>query len=130
MSLSLTLHLPATPTRPAGCLEFHNDGQYWFLHPWFETIAHRTGKYIDLYGDVILARDDFSLLRTMFRDARKRLSTQPAAFEVCVGRQTHPTVGDLYRTVQKAELTALLDQFEALVEEAEREGGWIECLGD
>lgn len=107
-----------------------DDGYYRFLHPWFERLRGQSGKYIDLYGDTQLTRDDFPRLRALLAEAALMASRQPATWQVQVGTQLHPVEKELYRTVVRRDLLDLIAKLEAMVDAAETVDGYIECLGD
>lgn len=113
---------------PHLCLE--DDGYYWFLHPWLESLREQTGKYLDLYGDVVFTRDDFPRLRRLLDEAQAFALARTAKWDVCVGMQLNPTKGPIHRPVQRDRVLAMIEAFRTLVAAAERSGRQLECLGD
>jgi hypothetical protein len=108
-----------------------DDGYYWFLHPLFERLRDECGKYIDLYGDALFSRDDFARLRRLLSDAELLARKEPRrTFPVRIGKQLRPVVKDVYAEVDRAKLLDLIFRFRALIDEAERCDGIVECQGD
>jgi len=120
---------PATAT-PLRSISFDDDGYYWFLHPRFEELAQRTGKYIDLYGDAKFAVHELLQLRHLLAKAKSSARGKPTKWRVHVGTQTVPVERDLFCDVEKKRLENLLAEFESLLDECERIGGEIHCIGD
>ena len=129
MSLTICIR-PQRGTEAIHPLCLEDDGYYWFLRPWLESLREQTGKYLDLFGDVIFTRDDFPRLRGLLDEARAVAVARSAEWDVCVGMQLHPAKGPIHESVQRDRVLATIDTFRALVEAAERSGRQLECLGD
>lgn len=122
--------LPALRSEAPLHLWLKDDGYYWFLHPWLESLREQTGKYLDLYGDVIFTCDDFPRLRGILDEARAVAIAQTARWDVCVGVQVHPAKGPIHKPVQRDRVLAMVEAFRTLIDAAERSGRQIECIGD
>jgi hypothetical protein len=131
VSLDIRVRTSKGASLDANGIALEDDGYYWFLHPLFERLRDECGKYIDPYGDALFSRDDFARLRRLIGDAELLTRKEPRrAFPVRIGKQLHPVVKDVYAEVDRAKLLDLLRRFRALIDEAERCDGVIECLGD
>ena len=130
MSLDIRRFVPRGHPRSTLVLSFEDDGYYWFLHPLFERLRAESGKYVDLYGGATFTQDDWGRLRRMLDEAKALAEGQPPRWDVHVGTQTHPVVKELYASVSRDEMLGRIATFRRMVEEAERVGGNIECLGD
>jgi len=118
---------------PAGLwngVSFDDDGYYWFMHPWFETLAEQTGKYIDLYGGAEFSPIEFQRLRTITAEVRERILEQPTTWQVTTGWQTHPERKEILKEVNRDDFLRLLDDIESLMNKAASTGKSIECIGD
>ena len=118
------------PTGLSNGISFDNDGYYWFMHPWFETLAEQTGKYIDLYGGTEFSPIEFQRLRTITAEVRQRVLEQPTKWQVTTGWQTHPERKEILQEVNRDDFLKLLDDFESLMDRATSTGKSIECIGD
>src|SRR5436190_1566231 len=67
-----------------------DDGYYWFLHSLLEELAMATGQYIDLYGDASFTGKDLAALEEMLKHAWNLVESQPANWDVCIGRVLVP----------------------------------------
>lgn len=109
---------------------FDDDGYYWFMHPWFEKLSKQTGKYIDLYGGVEFSPIEFPRLRTITNEVRQQVLARPLTWQVTIGWQTHPERKEIRREVKRTDFLKLLDDFEALMDQASLSGKNIACIGD
>jgi hypothetical protein len=110
------------------------DAERWVVIGWVSACGEssrgeQSGKYIDLYGDTMLTRDDFPTLRALLAEAALTASRQPATWQVQVGPQVYPVEKALYRTVVRRDLLDLIAKLEAMMDAAEEIGGFIECMG-
>lgn len=79
------------------------------MHPWFETLAEQTGKYIDLYGSAEFSPIEFEGLRTITAEVRQQALDCPDTWRVTTGRQTHPERKEILRDVNRTNFLKLLD---------------------
>ena len=100
------------------------------MHPWFETLAEQTGKYIDLYGGAEFSPIEFQRLRRIMEEVRERILEQPTTWKVTTGSQTHPEHKEIRKEVNRDDFLKLLDDFEGLLDKASSTGKSIECIGD
>lgn len=91
--------------KPITRLPLADERVYWFLHPVFEGLRERTGKYIDLYGDARFAANELVHLQRVLEEGRKLDGVTAAVRD-------------------------FLDQLESMVRECERIAGVIEFVGD
>jgi hypothetical protein len=115
--------------------DFENGGYYWYLHPWFDQLAQRTGQLIDLYGDAEFHGDALNSLEESLREARRAIAAQPDRWSVYVGTQTMPNAPeqpsrDVFKTVERTKFMALIDSLLAIVELAKKSGVAVVCFGD
>src|SRR5262245_12558750 len=102
--------LTPVPGEPSLILE--DDGYYSFLHPWFERLAAETGQYIDLYGDASFAGETLAALERVLAEARHSARSQLQKWSVHVGTQMYPDPRELYGTVERQAMLALLDRWD------------------
>ncbi len=129
MALDLTIK-GALPNALRHGLSFDDDGYYWFMHPWFESLAKQTGKYIDLYGRVEFSPSEFPRLRDITAEVRERIRQQPTSWQVTTGWQTHPLRKEITKKVNRSDFLRLLDAFDRLMDTASSTGESIECIED
>ena len=130
MGVDIRVRSSSSPVASEPGLSFKDDGYYWFLHPWFERLREQSGKYIDLYGDALLTRDDYPRLRAVLTEAEVMARRQPATWQVHVGTQLQPAKKELYRTIDRGELLKLIETFRTLIDAADKLDGYLECVGD
>jgi hypothetical protein len=102
----------------------------WFLHGLFEELRNETGLYLDLYGDAMFGGSHFERLKKLLEQATELIDAQPAKWRVNVGTAVHPVERALFETVTKEEFRRLIRSFRRVVDEAERLGGYVQCIGD
>ena len=100
------------------------------MHPWFETLAEQTGKYIDLYGGAEFSPIEFQRLRSIAAEVRQQVLNRSETWQVTTGWQTHPEKKEILREVNRKDFLKLLDDFETLMDKASSAGKSIECIGD
>jgi len=131
MALDIRIRSGKTVLAESGLqVALNDDGYYWFLHPLFERLRDQCGKYIDLYGDALFTRDDFSRLRELLDEASALAKAKPATWNVHVGTQLQPTRKELYAAVSREQLLTLIKAMRNMVETADRLDGQLECVGD
>ena len=136
MSLDIGLaSARTTEPYPSMRLSFDDDGCYWFCYPFFEALVVRTGEMIDLYGDAWFAGAAIGELERTLDEIEKSAATMPHMWDVCIGysggSNAAPTPpAPIYRTVNRAEVLALLRRFSDLAAEARQARGWVACVGD
>jgi hypothetical protein len=130
MSLELRIRTKNPQAGTELGLVLDDDGYYWFLHPLFERLRDESGKYLDLYGDVLFTRDDFPRLRRVLDQAEVLAAQQPPTWKVNVGTQLEPTRKERFQLVHRAKLTQLIANFRQLVDTADQLGGYLEATGD
>ena len=112
------------------CIALDDDGYYWFLHPLFERLAAETGEYIDLYGNATYFGDDLDALEQMLKTARELVLSQPETWEVHTGTQIRPVHQAVFKTVERARMTQMLDTWEDAIRAAREQDRPIVCFGD
>jgi hypothetical protein len=132
MSLDLGLADGPDVHQAAFSVSFDNDAYYWFCFPFFETLGARTGQMIDLYGDAAFGGEHLEHFATTLAAIRSAAAKLPEVSSVCIGHQVVRDAAPepLLAWLNRPRLLQLLDQLDALVEEAQREGKWVACLGD
>ena len=127
MGLDICAYPPGPPKAPPVCsVMLDDDGYYWFLHPLFEE----AGLHIDLFGDATFGTSHFGRLKKLLQGASELVEAQPAKWQVKVGTTLEPEQRDAFASVTKAEFRDLLAKLRRVVDEAERLGGYVECVGD
>lgn len=130
MGLDIGAFPPGSPQGPpAVSVTLENDGYYWFLYELIEKLREETGLHLDLCGDATFTSAHLPRLRTFVTDAGELVESQPATFRVCVGKELGSN-RELFDSVTKTEFRALLAGLRSVVDEAERLGGYVECVGD
>src|SRR5689334_6787844 len=94
-------------------VQFEDDGYYWFLHPQWEELAAKTGKYIDLYGDAEFEGDSLRSLLQIVNVAMQRVEKMPNSWDVLTGhrldRSKKPQkLEPVFQLVRKTEFILLL----------------------
>jgi hypothetical protein len=131
MGLDIGAFPPGPPKGPPICaVTFENDGYYWFLHGLFEELRNETGLYLDLYGDAMFGTSHFGRLKKLLEQATELVEAQPATWRVNVGTEVHPVERKVFEIVTKEEFRLLLRGFRRVVDEAQRLGGYVQCIGD
>ncbi len=130
MSLDIRVRTCGSQDEAGPLLSFDNDGYYWFLHPLFARLREQCGKYLDLYGDTQLTRDDYPRLRRLLDEADQMARRQPKTWKVHVGTQLRPTKQELYRNVNRDDLLKIIATMRSMIDTADKLGGYLECTGD
>ena len=110
------------------------EGYYWFLYPFFKRLAEQTGQAIDLYGDAFFCGEALDALAQCLVAARSLVNAQPDVWEIHVGTQfgtqLRPVQKEIYSTVDKQQMVALLDKLDAAVRKAKGAGVYVNFIGD
>lgn len=110
-------------------LELEDDGYFWFLWPFFEQLARKTGQRIDLYGDAVFGGALLDDLKQTLTAVRQSLEGRPQTWEVSVGFQM-PGRQEIFSTVNKLEFKENLDKLEVAIEKAKATGFCLHFWGD
>lgn len=130
MGVDIRIRTNRPQPRAPLAITLNDDGYYWALHPLFERLRDECGKYVDLYGDALFARDDYPRLRRLLDEAEAMAKQQPKEWKVLVGTQLQPTRKELYRTVARDNLIEIITTLRNMVDAADEIGGVLECTGD
>jgi hypothetical protein len=130
-----------TPLKPDGKWppEFHtsldDDGYYWFMYPYFEKLAAKTGQLLDLYGGATFEGEALQELRAIVATIREAVCKMPLQWEVqtgdSIGSYPHTTPPQpIYAGVERITFLALLAQLDAVVDGAIRRDTSVVARGD
>ncbi len=132
MTLDVGIQVASLPKYPLKecVLSFDNDGYYWFLHPLFEDLANRTGKYIDLYGAACFQVDELFHIEKLLEDARGLVQSQSIEWEVHCETQVHPVHKDILKSVTREGFEEIFVKIEQLIKSAKETRSNIFFFGD
>ncbi len=109
---------------------FDDDGYYAYLHSRFESLAAKTGQYIDLYGYATFEGESLNALATLIADARREIERRPESWDVHISTQIAPVRKEIYSTVRREEFLTRLAEVETVIARARATGRPIVCVGD
>jgi len=109
---------------PPSPIFLNEDGCYWFLGPFFDDLALRTGRRIDLRGDSRFSGTHVTEFKAVIAQALATAHTRPPTFEVDRPDEDTPT------TVDRETLIALLTSLDNLASFAQREHRAVVCEGE
>ena len=102
----------------------NNDGYYWFLRPYLEELAMRTGRLIDPRGDCRFTRTHVTDFGVVIAQALAKARESPPTFEV------EDPVEETLTTVDRKTLITLLTGLDSLAATAQRENLAIVSEGE
>lgn len=118
---------------PEILLSLEHGGYYWFLYRYFESanLDHQH-ELIDLYGGGEIDGYQLGRLHDELSTALLDVEARPRAWRVLVGWQSEKRCRDTedWRTVEKVEMVALIEQLLGLVERARSSELKLVYLGD
>ncbi len=111
-----------------------DDGYYWFLYSFFESLAKQTGQMIDLSDDAFFHGVNLDLLNQTIQQARNQISHKLDVWEEFIGtilhKENRTRVEKLYSTVHKKKFEFILAKLENAIAEAKAKGMGIFFFGD
>lgn len=105
-------------------IPLNDDGCYWFLGPFLDELAMRTGRRIDLRGDCRFTGTHVREFKAVIAQALAMARTRPATFEV--ERSDEETL----TTMDRSALIALLASLDHLASVAQRQHRAVICEGE
>lgn len=91
---------------------FDDEGDYWFLQPFFETLRTKTSETIDLYDDCIFENKNLQKLKTELVIEIDRLKLDSKnKWDVHTGTQTRPIKKVIYKPVIKDDLIKKMEKW-------------------
>lgn len=110
------------------------EGYFWFLYPFFEVIAKKTGQSIETDDNAFFQGADLNLFYEMIEQARRELTSKPDVWDELTRTIFYKGVRKkpekIYSTVQKSELEDVLSKLERAVSEAKNKNIGIFFFGD
>ncbi len=114
----------------AGFVSFDSDdGLYWFLYPYFESVYEETGQMVDLYGYAIFEHELLLELFLRLEEGLTKVNEQPDQWHQSIGRNAK-TGEELYVDVDRNESIKRIELMMSLTNKAYNDGKSLECLGD
>ena len=107
-----------------------NDGAFWHLWPYFESLYATTGQIIEPYSIGVFTGDTLVPLRETLSTARQALLQKPQSWEVVTGKQISPDERVVRAVVSRDGLESLLDILLKAVGNAGATGRCLTFFGD
>lgn len=108
-----------------------DDGYYWYMFPFFESIRKSHNLMIDLYGYEIFFEKDLNILETQMLKISKSIEDKPEVWEVKVGERNFILKKvELFNYVNKKQFKELIQKFLNGIERARNDGKYLIFYGD
>ena len=107
-----------------------NDGAFWHLWPYFESLHATTGQIVEPYSIGVFTGHTLAPLRETLSAARQELLLKPPSWEVVTGKQIAPEERVARAVVSRDGLQSLLDILLKAVEDAGATGRCLTFFGD
>ena len=127
VSLGISRIGPKDDTDYSDGICFEDDGDYWFLYPFFERVYKQTDQMIDPYGDAVFEPAHLPDLLAVLEEAARLAQQQPAEWDLRLGWRGEEQV---YCKVSKSKVLSMLTDFIALVKRAMKSGYNVVGYGD
>ena len=135
--MALDVYLQKDNSLPEICenrfLSFEDDGYFWFLYPFFESISKQTNQKIDRCEDAFFKGKDLDLFDKMIEQAKEVIIQKPDIWQEFIGTVVHKgerKVEKIYSTVHKKELESMLIKLEKATIKAKKNEIGIFFFGD
>jgi hypothetical protein len=122
------------PTEGSESVVLEDDASYWFLYWYFEAanLSFRQSELIDLYNDSVIEGYQLHLPCSELEEAVADVAAKPERWKVRTGWEKGilDPEHEIWREVDREELTLLIQQLLGLVTKAQLTGLKLVCSGD